>query len=99
MTCGYASIKDVRTMQKEDRMDSFVLAETFKYLYLLFSEDSDLLIDIDSFVFTTVRIHYFNLERFFFLNKNVLYTGGPPTSPFLGPVIPFHHSANEEDQC
>ena len=40
-------------MQKEDRMDSFVLAETFKYLYLLFSEDSDLLIDIDSFVFTT----------------------------------------------
>ena len=25
-------------MQKEDRMDSFVLAETFKYLYLLFSE-------------------------------------------------------------
>jgi len=53
VTCGYASIKDVRTMQKEDRMDSFVLAETFKYLYLLFSEDSDLLIDIDSFVFTT----------------------------------------------
>ena len=49
-------------MQKEDRMDSFVLAETFKYLYLLFSEDSDLLIDIDSFVFTTVSIHYFNLN-------------------------------------
>jgi len=51
--CGYASIKDVRTMQQEDRMDSFVLAETFKYLYLLFSEDNDLMIDIDSFVFTT----------------------------------------------
>ena len=40
-------------MQQEDRMDSFVLAETFKYLYLLFSEDNDLIIDIDSFVFTT----------------------------------------------
>ena len=40
-------------MQQEDRMDSFVLAETFKYLYLLFSEDQDLMIDIDSFVFTT----------------------------------------------
>jgi len=53
VTCGYASIKDVRTMQKEDRMDSFVLAETFKYLYLLFSEDEDMIIDIDSFVFTT----------------------------------------------
>lgn len=34
-------------MQQEDRMDSFVLAETFKYLYLLFSEDNDLMIDID----------------------------------------------------
>ena len=53
VTCGYASIKDVRTMQKEDRMDSFVLAETFKYLYLLFAEDEDMIIDIDSFVFTT----------------------------------------------
>ena len=40
-------------MQLEDRMDSFVLAETFKYLYLLFSDDSDLIIDMDSFVFTT----------------------------------------------
>lgn len=40
-------------MQLEDRMDSFVLAETFKYLYLLFTDDSDLLVDIDSFVFTT----------------------------------------------
>eukprot|EP00096_Caligus_rogercresseyi_P008881 TRINITY_DN2893_c0_g2_i1.p1 TRINITY_DN2893_c0_g2~~TRINITY_DN2893_c0_g2_i1.p1 ORF type:complete len:862 (-),score=266.40 TRINITY_DN2893_c0_g2_i1:1746-4331(-) len=51
--CGYATIKDVRTLQKEDRMDSFVLAETFKYLYLLFAEDSDLPVDIDDFVFTT----------------------------------------------
>lgn len=34
-------------------MDSFVLAETFKYLYLLFSEKSDLLIDVDDYIFTT----------------------------------------------
>ncbi len=34
-------------------MDSFVLAETFKYLYLLFAEEKDLIIDINSFVFTT----------------------------------------------
>ena len=40
-------------MQQEDRMDSFVLAETFKYLFLLFSEDMDLMLDIDSFIFTT----------------------------------------------
>ena len=34
-------------------MDSFVLAETFKYLYLLFANDSELLIDVNDFVFTT----------------------------------------------
>ena len=40
-------------MQLEDRMDSFVLAETFKYLYLLFADPQDLMIDVNSFVFTT----------------------------------------------
>ncbi|CAD6188692.1 unnamed protein product [Caenorhabditis auriculariae] len=34
--CGFASIKDVRTMSKEDQMESFVLSETFKYLYMIF---------------------------------------------------------------
>jgi mannosidase alpha-like ER degradation enhancer 3 len=34
-------------------MDSFVLAETFKYLYLLFTEDDELDFDIHSFIFTT----------------------------------------------
>ncbi|KAJ1525090.1 hypothetical protein ONE63_009932 [Megalurothrips usitatus] len=51
--CGYAAVKDVRTNVHEDRMDSFVLAETFKYLFLLFSDPSDLLLDLDQFVFTT----------------------------------------------
>ena len=35
------------------RLDSFVLAETFKYLYLLFTEDQELDFDIHSFIFTT----------------------------------------------
>merc|ERR1719391_679023 len=34
-------------------MDSFVLTETFKYLYLLFAQEEDLYLDIDQFVFTT----------------------------------------------
>lgn len=34
-------------------MDSFVLAETFKYLFLLFAEDDDLILPLDDFVFTT----------------------------------------------
>ena len=53
MPCGYATIADVRTGRLTDRMDSFVLSETFKYLYLLFSEPGELPIDIADFVFTT----------------------------------------------
>ncbi|XP_034041208.1 ER degradation-enhancing alpha-mannosidase-like protein 2 isoform X2 [Thalassophryne amazonica] len=34
--CGYASIKDLRDHQLDNRMESFFLAETVKYLYLLF---------------------------------------------------------------
>ncbi len=34
---GYAALESVITKQKKDRMESFVLAETFKYFYLLFN--------------------------------------------------------------
>lgn len=34
---GYASLKDVTTKEKSDEMESFFLAETLKYLYLLFA--------------------------------------------------------------
>lgn len=53
VTCGYAAVKDVRTLQHEDRMDSFVITETFKYLYLLFTKEEDSFLDISQFVFTT----------------------------------------------
>ena len=43
------------------RMDSYVLAETFKYLFLLFSEEEDLLLDMDDFVFNT-EAHLFPLS-------------------------------------
>ncbi|XP_051533857.1 ER degradation-enhancing alpha-mannosidase-like protein 3 isoform X2 [Myxocyprinus asiaticus] len=51
--CGFAAVQDVRTGMHEDRMDSFFLAEMFKYLYLLFSEKSQLPINIDDYIFTT----------------------------------------------
>lgn len=38
--CGYATVKDVRDHALEDRMESFFLAETTKYLYLLFDKDN-----------------------------------------------------------
>uniref|UniRef100_A0A3P8UY28 alpha-1,2-Mannosidase n=1 Tax=Cynoglossus semilaevis TaxID=244447 RepID=A0A3P8UY28_CYNSE len=51
--CGFAAMKDVRTGSHEDRMDSFFLAEMFKYLFLLFAESEDLPFDVEDYVFTT----------------------------------------------
>uniref|UniRef100_A0A1A8KLS0 alpha-1,2-Mannosidase n=1 Tax=Nothobranchius kuhntae TaxID=321403 RepID=A0A1A8KLS0_NOTKU len=51
--CGFAAMKDVRTGSHEDRMDSFFLAEMFKYLFLLFAETDDLPFDVEDYVFTT----------------------------------------------
>lgn len=38
---GYAVLKDVKTKEKMDVMESFVFAETFKYYYLLFAAPQD----------------------------------------------------------
>merc|ERR1712130_954092 len=38
--CGYATVKNVLTHTLEDRMESSFLAETTKYLYLLFDPDN-----------------------------------------------------------
>jgi hypothetical protein len=42
--CGYAAVGNIHTLSVEDRMDSYFLSETVKYLYLLFSEDPDLIV-------------------------------------------------------
>ncbi|KAJ4842505.1 Alpha-mannosidase I mns5 [Turnera subulata] len=47
---GFASIRDVTNMEKEDHQHSFFLAETCKYLYLLF--DDSFLVD-RNYIFTT----------------------------------------------
>eukprot|EP00262_Sarcandra_glabra_P007997 TRINITY_DN21165_c0_g1_i2.p1 TRINITY_DN21165_c0_g1~~TRINITY_DN21165_c0_g1_i2.p1 ORF type:complete len:574 (+),score=88.33 TRINITY_DN21165_c0_g1_i2:129-1850(+) len=48
---GYVGLKDVNTGEKDNMMQSFFLAETFKYLYLLFSPPS--VISLDEWVFNT----------------------------------------------
>ncbi|CAO2189197.1 unnamed protein product [Urochloa humidicola] len=48
---GYVGLKDVNTGTKDYMMQSFFLAETLKYLYLLFSPPS--LISFDEWVFNT----------------------------------------------
>ncbi|XVF19043.1 hypothetical protein REPUB_Repub11eG0076400 [Reevesia pubescens] len=48
---GYVGLKDVNTGVKDNMMQSFFLAETLKYLYLLFSPPS--VIPLDEWVFNT----------------------------------------------
>lgn len=40
--CGWSGLQDVRSGQKNDRMQSFFLGETAKYLYLLFDPEHPL---------------------------------------------------------
>ena len=51
--CGWAGLQDVRTGQKSDRMESFFLGETVKYLHLLFDETHPLNHLDQPFVFST----------------------------------------------
>jgi mannosidase alpha-like ER degradation enhancer 2 len=48
---GYAALADVRSKQQLDEMESFVLAETFKYFYLLFAPAGTL--EFDKVIFNT----------------------------------------------
>ncbi|MEO7732427.1 MAG: glycoside hydrolase family 47 protein [Kofleriaceae bacterium] len=48
---GYTTIKSVETMAQGDLMPSYFLAESLKYLYLIFAPDSA--VDLDHVVFNT----------------------------------------------
>ena len=48
---GYAALADVVTKQPLDEMQSFVVAETFKYFYLLFASPETL--QFDKVIFNT----------------------------------------------
>ncbi len=48
---GYTMLKNVKTWEKGDLMPSYFLAETLKYLYLLFAPEKTL--DLDKIVFNT----------------------------------------------
>ncbi|XP_036122365.1 ER degradation-enhancing alpha-mannosidase-like protein 1 isoform X1 [Molossus molossus] len=51
--CGYATLHHVIDKSKEDRMESFFLSETCKYLYLLFDEENPVHKSGTRFMFTT----------------------------------------------
>ena len=47
--CGYATLHDVLTKEKEDRMESFFLSEMCKYLYLVNNSNNN---NNDAFLFS-----------------------------------------------
>ena len=51
--CGWAGLQDVRSGDRSDRMESFFLGETTKYLFLLFDPEHPLNKLDASFVFST----------------------------------------------
>lgn len=48
---GYTELKSVLTKERSDRMESYFLAETLKYLYLLFADENT--VDLRTTVFNT----------------------------------------------
>lgn len=52
-SCGWAGLQDVRTGEQADRMESFFLGETIKYLFLLFDTGHPLNSLDAPFVFST----------------------------------------------
>ena len=63
--CGYATLHDVNNLtDKEDRMESFFLSETLKYLYLLF--------DVENILHSSQYEHVFSTQgHFFFLSRPI----------------------------
>ncbi|XP_060066247.1 ER degradation-enhancing alpha-mannosidase-like protein 1 [Ylistrum balloti] len=60
--CGYGTVHDVNTKSLEDRMESFFLSETCKYLYLLFDEDNHVNKEQSRYIFSTEG-HLFPVDR------------------------------------
>ncbi|KAM7538392.1 hypothetical protein Aperf_G00000065990 [Anoplocephala perfoliata] len=73
--CGFATIHSVEDMSQEDRMESFFLSETLKYLYLLFDESHPLNVHEEDYIFTT-QAHILPISRLRELADTL------PNSPF-----------------
>ncbi|XP_028414424.1 ER degradation-enhancing alpha-mannosidase-like protein 1 [Dendronephthya gigantea] len=60
--CGYATLHNVMDKSQEDRMESYFLSETSKYLYLLFDRDNPVNKQASKYIFTTEG-HFFKLDK------------------------------------
>ncbi|CDK26677.1 unnamed protein product [Kuraishia capsulata CBS 1993] len=51
--CGFSGMQDVRSGERQDRMESFVIGETLKYLVLLFDDSNEIHSKLSNVVFST----------------------------------------------
>ena len=86
-SCGYATVRDIVTLELEDEMPSFFLSETTKYLYLLFDEDN----------FVHRRPYVFSTEAHPFLASALV----PPRKPLRAsrnkPAVSVGPPASDDD--
>ncbi|KAH7643995.1 er degradation-enhancing alpha-mannosidase-like protein 4 [Dermatophagoides farinae] len=61
--CGYATVHDVQEKSLEDRMESFFLSETCKYLYLLFDKENPLNKHSNEYYLFSTEGHIFPLNN------------------------------------
>ncbi len=88
-------------------MDSFVLAETFKYLYLLFDSIPHRFMDIDQFIFTT-EAHLLPLNLLLFnindtlreeFDRKTLLSAILYEQKNLSLIEKFHGKRSKSNQC
>ncbi|KAI8615602.1 glycoside hydrolase [Chytriomyces sp. MP71] len=79
-SCGFGSMQSVASNVLEERMESFFLSETLKYLYLLFDEENVFNRLHSNFVFTTEG-HVLPLPR----NQSLARSGGLKLAPLICP--------------
>lgn len=48
--CGFSGIQNIKTGERQNRMETFVLGETLKYLYLLFDEEDEVFLHRPEFM-------------------------------------------------
>ncbi|KAG9019007.1 alpha mannosidase-like protein [Tulasnella sp. 427] len=101
--CGMATLSNSVTGEQEDRMESFALSETLKYLYLLFDEENPIHSLDSNFVFTTEG-HVLPLPRKYLrrssspggpLNKDAKKSKAPEACPKVpSSLIPTWNDRN-----
>ena len=93
-SCGWAGLQDVRSGELNDRMESFFLGETAKYLYLLFDPGHPLNHLDEPFVFTTEG-HPLIIPRGVgpssrrTTSSSTVLSKTPPVCPIPPPAIPL----------